>query len=148
MRTATGWDLGQVVKIDRLSFPKEWGYETFRSALKDIFFVFEERKILKKIRGFLVASHSEGTHSVMIRKFAVHPGYRNKGIGTKFIKAVLEELAKMNVKEVNLHVHVSNTGAIKLYERFGFEIVRVEKPDYAEDESFYLMRLQLDNPAT
>ena len=147
IRFATGWDLRQVLQIDRVSFSRQWDYDTFKSALKDVFFVFEERKILKKLRGFLVASYSEGTNSVMIRKVAVHPGHRNKGIGTRFIKAVLDELAKMNVREVNLHVHISNTGAIKLYERLGFKIVQIDRPDYAEDESFYLMRLNLDKPS-
>jgi ribosomal protein S18 acetylase RimI-like enzyme len=115
----------------------------FTSALQDVFFVYEEKKILKRILGFLVARYSEGDNSIMIRKFAVHPHHRGKGIGTRLIAAVLDELRKMHVSEVNLHVHPSNTGAIRLYERLAFTIVKMERPDYGEDEDFCLMRLKL-----
>lgn len=147
VRFATQWDLRQILKIDRLSFPKEWHYDTFRGALKDLVLVCEEKKILRTILGFLVARHSEGAESAMILKVAVHPHHRNKGVGTKLIEAALDELAKRNVRAVDLHVHLSNTGAMRLYERFGFTIVKIDRPDYGKDESYYLMRLNLGKPS-
>lgn len=148
VRSATKWDLRQILKIDRLSFSKQWDYDTFESVLKDVFFVFEEKKILRKILGFAVARYSEDGQSAMIRKIAVHPRHRNKRIGTRLIEAVLDKVREMNVREVDLHVHISNTGAVKLYEKFGFTIVRIEQPDYGEGEDFYLMRLKLGNPSS
>lgn len=59
------------------------------------------------------------------------------------MQAALDELTKRHVSEVDLHVHPSNTGAIRLYERFGFTIVEMERPDYGADEDYYLMRLKL-----
>ena len=144
VRSATKWDVRRALVIDRLSFSKQWDYDTFVSALRDVFFVCEEKKILRKIVGFAVARYSEDGQSAMIRKIAVHPRHRNKRIGTRLIEAVLDEVREMNVRELDLHVHISNTGATKLYERFGFTIVRIEQPDYGEGEDYYLMRLKLD----
>jgi [ribosomal protein S18]-alanine N-acetyltransferase len=143
IRCATRWDIRQVLKIDRLAFAQQWNYETFERALKDVFLVCEEKKILRTILGFVVARHSEGAESAMILKVAMHPHHRKKGIGTRLIQAALDELAKMHVRTVDLHVHPSNPGAIRLYERFGFTVVRMERPHYGEDQDFYLMRLQL-----
>lgn len=143
IRVATRWDIRQALKIDRLAFAQQWNYETFEHSLKDVFLVCEEKKVFRKVRGFVVARRSEGAESAMILKVAVHPRHRKKGIGRRLIQAVLDELAQRHVRAVDLHVHPSNTGAIRLYERFGFTIVRMEKPPYGEDQDFYLMRLQL-----
>jgi ribosomal-protein-alanine N-acetyltransferase len=117
-------------------------------VLQDVFFVFEEKKIFRKILGFVAARYSEDGQSVMIRKIAVHPRHRNKRIGTRLIEAVLDKVREMNVREVDLHVHIANTGGVRLYERFGFIIVRIEQPDYGEGEDFYLMRIKLCNPSS
>lgn len=133
--------------IDRISFSRQWGYDTFVDVLKDVFLVCEEKKILRKVVGFVVARSSEDGHRVIIRKIAVHPRHRGKGVGTRLIEAVVAEPAGRRVREVDLHVHPSNTGAVKLYERLGFSIVRIEQPEYAEGEDYYLMRLKLGTPA-
>lgn len=143
IRVATRWDIRHVLKVDRLAFAQQWNYEAFERALKDIFLVCEEKKILRKVVGFVVARRSEGAERAMILKVAMHPRHRKKGVGTRLVQAALDELAKLHVREVDLHVHPSNTGAIRLYERFGFTVVGMERPHYGEDQDFYLMRLRL-----
>lgn len=143
IRVATRWDIRHVLKVDRLAFTQQWSYETFERFLKDVFLVCEEKKIFRQIRGFVVGRRSEEAENAMILKVAVHPRHRKKGIGRRLVQAVLDELAKMHVRAVDLHAHSSNTGAIRLYERLGFTIVKMEKPPYGEGQEFYLMRLQL-----
>jgi len=144
IRVATRWDIRHVLKIDRRAFAQQWNYETFERALQDVFLVCEEKKILRKIRGFVIARHAEGAECAMIVKVAMHPHHRRKGIGTRLMQAALDELVKLPVRAVDLQVHPSNTGAIRLYERFGFTVVGMERPHYGEDQDFYVMRLPLD----
>lgn len=147
VRPATKRDVRRVLVIDRISFSRQWDYDTFVGVLKDVFLVFEEKKIFRKILGFVVARFSEDGQGVMIRKIAVHPRHRGKGIGTQLIDAVVAQPAGRHVRAVDLHVHPSNTGAVRLYERLGFTIVRIEQPEYAEGQDYYLMRLKLGTPA-
>ncbi|ESP02179.1 hypothetical protein LOTGIDRAFT_212711 [Lottia gigantea] len=56
--------------------------------------------------------------------------YRRLHIGTVMVEHVLDICAKDgNYDNVFLHVQVNNEGAIKFYEKFGFEIVE-EKQNY------------------
>lgn len=53
---------------------------------------------------------------------AIKSGHRRKGIGTRLINESLNWCRSQGVKKVNLEVFSSNVGAIKAYERVGFEI--------------------------
>lgn len=141
IRLATESDLDRILEIERLSFEKQWDYDKFKAALKDLFLVFEEKEIL----GFLSACYVELANQAIIMKIAVHPDHRGEGIGTRLIEVTLDMLRKMKCTEVELHVEIVRTGAIKLYEKFGFKIMKVMYADYEEEESFYMMKLKLPN---
>ncbi|MHA1699124.1 MAG: GNAT family N-acetyltransferase, partial [Promethearchaeota archaeon] len=53
----------------------------------------------------------------------VHPSYRNIGVGYALIEEGLKEALKRGKKKVILSVFHTNTRAIALYKKFGFEIV-------------------------
>ena len=54
---------------------------------------------------------------------AVHDEWKGKGIGSALMKAVIEMADNwLNLKRLELEVYTDNTAAIKLYEKFGFEI--------------------------
>ncbi len=55
--------------------------------------------------------------------FYILPEYRNAGIGT----AVLEKLCRPN-RCIFLYVFTNNIGAIRLYKRFGFDVVKTVSP--------------------
>jgi len=48
-----------------------------------------------------------------------------------------------DAKEVYLEVRVSNTPAIRLYEKLGFKIVKVLEGYYSDGENAYLMAREL-----
>lgn len=52
--------------------------------------------------------------------FAVSPDFRGNGIGSRIINFATIYFMNMGLKEMRLHVHKNNTGAIRLYERNGF----------------------------
>ena len=52
----------------------------------------------------------------------MRPSHRGKGVGDALMKAALYETSG-KVEQVTLSVTASNAGAIRLYERHGFETV-------------------------
>lgn len=61
--------------------------------------------------------------------------YRNRGIGTRLMTAMIEHLQKSGYKQTSLNVKKDNY-AVKLYKNMGFDIV-------GEDSEDYLMLLKL-----
>jgi len=144
IRIATEADLERILKIEDLCFGSEWSRQQFCSSLKEIFFVFEEKEIL----GFLIACPCEIARRAMIMRIAVHPDYWGRGIASKLISAALDKFKKMGLKCVTLDVDIVKDGALKLYEKFGFKIMRVATVNYEEDTSFLIMKLILHNSNT
>lgn len=76
----------------------------------------------------------------------VSPQYQNSGIGSQLLQESLEALAihRPQITQANLHVCTQQKAAIKLYERFGFEVVTELKSSRKLDGQFfddYLMTL-------
>jgi ribosomal-protein-alanine N-acetyltransferase len=66
---------------------------------------------------------------------AVHPDYRGTGIGKRLMQHVL------NDEDVFfLEVRISNEGAKKVYEKYGFKVIDLRKGYYADGEDAYVMR--------
>jgi len=61
--------------------------------------------------------------------------YRNQGLGTRLMHAMIEHLRANNYKKTSLNVKKDNY-AVKLYKKLGFVIIN-------EDEEDYLMLLNL-----
>lgn len=59
-------------------------------------------------------------HRAIIANVAVHPDYRRQGIAFRLMNTTLAYLRQHGVSTVMLQVDVSNTGARRLYEQFGF----------------------------
>ncbi len=72
---------------------------------------------------------SLGSEELRIVDLALLPRARNRGVGTRLIRLVLDEAERARVP-VSIHVEAFNTGARRLYERLGFAVV--------EDKGVYL----------
>lgn len=138
VRPANEGDLERILEIDRLCFPEPWDYTYLKNSLGDQFLVYEDKEIL----GYLIAVCFYRDIKAVIMKVAVHPAHRGKGIAKALLRAVLEKLGEMKVKEVELDVKVFETGAIKLYEKFGFKTVRI-RPLNENEHLYVTMRLHL-----
>jgi ribosomal-protein-alanine N-acetyltransferase len=66
---------------------------------------------------------------------AISKKFQNQGLAKRLLDYSFEHLKE---KSFSLEVKVSNTGAIKLYEKFGFKIKKVLQ-NYYENEDGYLM---------
>ena len=89
----------------------------------------------------VVADESE------IMTIGIHPGWQGKGLGDKLLSYILSQLQNRGVKDVFLHVRVSNEPARKLYEKYGAELLHIRPKYYsagdkipAEDAAVYAIR--------
>ena len=146
IRSATEDDLDQVMEIDRLSFSAPWIYNFFKSALKDIFLVLEKER---EIVGYVIACVCHDLEKAVILRIAVHPDHRGGGAARALMRKCLDILVQKDIGVVELDVELISRGAIKLYEKFGFKIadIIVFTSDFpGDEETFYIMRLQLPKP--
>lgn len=140
VRFAHEEDIDRVMEIDGLSFDRPWQLYQFRSSLKDIFLVYEEDG---DILGYMVTVCCYRNIRADILKIAVHPGHRNKGICKKLLNFNLELLKERKIQFVELEVEMKKKAVVNLYERLGFEIVRGYCIDPMDEDSFYVMKMDI-----
>ena len=143
IRSATEEDLDRVLEIDQLSFPAPWTPHCFKIVLKDVFFVVEQKEIM----GYLVACLCDLGLRAEILRFAVHPDHRGKGVAKELLETSLRFFSEENIEAVELRVNSATRSAVKLYEKFGFEIKKIATiMGDQEYHIFYVMKLKLLEP--
>ncbi|MFZ5449920.1 MAG: GNAT family N-acetyltransferase [Thermodesulfobacteriota bacterium] len=143
VRPAQEADLNSILKIEQASFEQQWGCDQFKAALNDIFLLLEEKEIV----GFVIACYCQLVNKGIIVRIAVNPSHRGKGIAKILLGEALDRLKALGVREIELSVDIVKTGAIKLYEKFGFKVLQVVSMNFNDndvDESFYMMKLSLE----
>jgi ribosomal-protein-alanine N-acetyltransferase len=143
LRTALYQDLPQIMEIEGLAFGGQWDYYQFKASLDDVFLVALDAATAD-IVGFLVACCCKIARRGIILRVAVHPDYQGRGIATQLLRQSFQELKKKDLDEVELDVDILKAGARRLYEKMGFRVVEIFSPDFEEDDSFFIMRRNLD----
>lgn len=78
-----------------------------------------------------------GGEKVYLYGFCVSEEYRGQGIGQKFMEELFIYLKKENISSIELTVAPDNFGAIKLYEKMGFEKKEILENEYGENKHRY-----------
>ncbi len=118
LRRMTESDLDKVAEMEKEIFSSPWSKNGFAESLKQpysYFFVAEETEIL----GYCGVHNLGGDGE--ITNVAVNEKHRGKNIASKMLIFAMEETKKEGIEAFTLEVRVSNTPAIKLYEKLGFE---------------------------
>ncbi len=68
--------------------------------------------------------------------------FRNKKIGSNLIEHLIELVKNKDIKNITLEVNKNNIYAIKLYEKYNFEIVAI-RPRYYNGVDGYLMERKM-----
>ena len=134
IRRLTYADLPQVTAIERRAYPTPWSLAMFVLELSKpsgVCLAAEtgdgpERELV----GYLICSRYDTVWHVM--NIAVDPDRRRHGIATALLTALLREVAERGA-QVTLEVRRSNTGALALYERFGFRSAGVRRRYYQDN---------------
>ena len=122
-------DLPQVVAIERRAFTTPWSLAMFVLELSKPSGVCLAAEVENELVGYLICSRYDTVWHVM--NVAVDTDRRRRGIASALIAALLERVG--DDAQVTLEVRKSNTGALVLYERFGFRSAGVRPRYYADN---------------
>ncbi len=122
-----------VITIDTLSYGvHHWSDDAFLSEIKNpvsnyLAAITPNGKPLGYIGVWRVIDEAH------ITTLAVHPDYRGQNIATRLLLKQIEMCMEHEIKYLTLEVRPTNIGAIKLYEKFGFNSLGVRKKYYQDN---------------
>ena len=120
LRRLEAGDLDVVEEIERESYPTPWSRSMFDAELRKpsslALGAFSEND---QLLGYAFVSRYVDAWHVM--NVAVAIAYRRRGIAVALLERLFDVTASDQRRGYTLEVRVSNTGAIGLYERLGFE---------------------------
>jgi ribosomal-protein-alanine N-acetyltransferase len=129
-RLSSAEDLDGVLALEEASFNNPTTREWYEGELKrpEVCFIYVLRTPEQRVAGFcafwLVVEQAH------INNLAVLPELRGHGLGTQLLEAVIAEAAHLGAELLTLEVRESNTPALRLYAKSGFERVGVRKNYY------------------
>jgi len=74
-----------------------------------------------------------------IMNLAIDPTFRRRGLGSLLLQEGLRYLEELGVDGVELEVRVNNDSAIRLYEKYGFQVKERYRHYYGNGDDAYLM---------
>ena len=125
-------DLQKIFKCGIQNIPVYYSISSLSEIIRSpdyITFVAETKT--KFLTGFIIGRFNN-SKDFRITSLAVAETHRRRGIATRLIMHLKMHLTKFksSVKSLTLHVHTENTGAIELYKKMGFKVLKFKKDYY------------------
>lgn len=137
-------DLDQIMILEKNCFKVPWSRESFEAEIvKNELAHYIVLEIDSQIVGY------GGVWYVMdeghITNVAIDSNYRKQGLGKKIVAEMIEKAKLSKMNHMTLEVRRSNSPAISLYERMGFEILGTRPKYYTDNnEDALIMWLKLN----
>ena len=132
LRRLEAEDLDQVEAIERESYPTPWSRSMFDAELRKpgslALGAYTPDGVL--VGYAFVSRYVDAWHLMNV---AVAHAYRRRGIAAALLERLFAVTATDPRRGYTLEVRVSNTGAIALYERLGFEARGVRRGYYTDN---------------
>ena len=129
-------DLSEIMSIEKVSFPTPWSENMFRKELRT-----------SMSRSFVVRTVAERKDSLVgyinfwifadevhLNNIAVRQDYRKMGIAAMMLREMIILSWNEGAQWGTLEVRMRNIDAIRLYERYGYE-VQGRRPNYYYDSN-------------
>jgi ribosomal-protein-alanine N-acetyltransferase len=128
-------DLRAIEEIERRSYPTPWSRSMFAGELAKPSSIclgaFDLDGDSGKLVGYLIVSRYVDAWHVM--NVAVDPAHRGRGLATMLLERLFELTADDVRRGYTLEVRVSNSTAIGLYERLGFQARGIRRGYYTDN---------------
>jgi ribosomal-protein-alanine N-acetyltransferase len=139
-------DLDAVETIERDSYPTPWSRSMFDAELrKPSSLALGAFAAADELLGYAFVSRYVDAWHVM--NVAVANAYRRRGIASALLERLFDVTATDPKRGYTLEVRVSNTGAIRLYERLGFEARGVRRGYYTDNREDALIMWREPTPS-
>jgi ribosomal-protein-alanine N-acetyltransferase len=139
-------DLAAVRTIETLSFSNPWSDNTFRGEIQNTSISFPlvvVRRPGDEVIAYIIFWQIRD--DVQVNNIAVHPDCRGLGLGEVMMRFAIAKVRAAGASFMTLEVRPSNTAAVTLYKKLGFEILGTRKNYYTKpDEDAFVMGLVLD----
>ena len=132
-----------VFNVGKLSLKEAWSLDSINKELdnknaKYIVAVTENNEVVGFIGLWIVLDEGD------ITNVAVHPNYRKQKIASLLIEYVINNMKNWNISSLTLEVRKSNIPAQNLYKKFNFNVSKIKKNFYSDNnEDAYIMWLKL-----
>ena len=151
IKEVTSKDLKKIIELESMVFGKDaFSEDLIKKLIKEnlFFFKLEKSGIKKLLIGFVIVIIDQKDCANIIN-FLINPKYQNKGYGSCLLNQTILRIKEFDkVKKIILNVNINNSSAIKLYEKFGFRIIKTINNYYHLKDSAYLMELAFNNRIT
>ena len=139
-------DIPSVHMIESQSFSNPWSDNTFRGEIQNTSVSFPlvvVRRPGDEVIADIIFWHIRG--DVQVNNVAVRPDCRGLGLGEAMMRFAIAKVRTAGAEFMTLEVRQSNTAAVTLYKKLGFEVLGMRKNYYTKpDEDAYVMGLVLD----
>ena len=135
-------DLAAVQRLEEAIYPQPWSPGVFAeelSLLNRHYLVMEDGGRIIGYGGLLLVA--EDAHVTTV---AVDPEARRRTLGTRLMLALVDAATAAGARHLTLEVRVSNEGARRLYQRFGFAPVGVRKDYYRDEDALVMWATDID----
>jgi [ribosomal protein S18]-alanine N-acetyltransferase len=123
-------DLDALIKIERASYPYPWTLLNFRDCL-DSGYSCWVAEVDGALAGYWVMMLAAGEGHIL--NCCVAPAWQRRGFGRSLMEHLID-IARHHASEaLYLEVRPSNTAAVNLYERLGFEGIALRRNYYPAD---------------
>jgi len=145
-------DLEKVMRINQVCLPENYSTYFFMELYERYPETFIVAEVAGETVGYIMCRIESGlpdfgllgiTKRGHVISVAVLPEYQRKGIGDALMREAMLRMRQYKVKECYLEVRVSNTPAISLYKKLGFETSRTVRGYYADGEDATIMTRKL-----
>ena len=144
-------DLSAVVNINMVTLPEHYSDYFFESLLRELPEAFIVAEVDDRVIGYIMCKIEFGFSNFRKLGFvkkghvvsvAVLDQHRGKGIGKALMLEGINGVISRKSDEIYLEVRISNTQAIRMYQKLGFQIKSRLRSYYRDGEDAYLMALE------
>jgi ribosomal-protein-alanine N-acetyltransferase len=124
-------DLNAIERVEQRAYPTPWSRSMFASELAKPTSICLGAFEGDELAGYVVTSRYVDAWHVM--NVAVDQDLRRRGVATALLERLFELTRGDERRGYTLEVRVSNEGAIRLYERLGFEARGLRRAYYTDN---------------